>query len=131
MAQHVEDIVLDQALTYLGTNAGRVDLCETEPTNYTQATSTFTKANAVGGGGFTAPYFAAPGARAPNGRQVASAAISGAPVTGTTSTGVVWMAISKTTATAALLIVMSITSQQLTSGNTWNQASTVFGLAGQ
>lgn len=131
MAAHLEDVVLDNGLLYLGANAGRVDLCETEPTNYTQATSTNTKANATAGAGFTAPLFGSPGAKAPNGRQVSSAAIANAAVTGTTSTGVVWAAYSKITATTALLAVLGITSQQLTSGNTWSQAASTIGIPAQ
>lgn len=126
MAAHIENLVLDQALTYLGANGSRVDLCGTEPTNYTEATSTYTLANATAGAGFTAPLFAAPVNKAPNGRQVSTAGISGAPVTGSGTAN--WVAFSKTTAPAALLVVLSMTSQPLTSGNAWGQAASTVGI---
>jgi hypothetical protein len=129
MAAHIENAVLDQALTYLGTNALRADLCSSEPTTYTEATSSFTLANATSGAGFTAPLIAAPANKTPNGRQVSSAAISAAAVTGTGTAN--WLAYSKNTATTALLVVLSITAQALTSGNTWNQASSTIGIPNQ
>jgi hypothetical protein len=129
MAAHIENAVLDQALNYLNANGNRVDLCGTEPTTYTEATSTYTLANATNGAGFTAPLFSAPGNRAPNGRQVTTAVVSGAAVTGTGTAN--WVAYSKTTATAALLVVLSMTAQALTSGNTWGQAASTVGIPNQ
>lgn len=129
MAAHIENTVLDQALLYLGTNGNRVDLCGSEPTTYTEATSTFTLANATNGAGFTAPLFGAPANKAPNGRQVTSAVVAAAPVTGNGTAN--WVAYSKTTATAALLAVLSMTAQALTSGNTWSQAATTIGIPNQ
>lgn len=129
MAAHIENAVLDQALTYLGTNALRIDLCGSEPTTYTEATSTFTLANATGGAGFTAPLVAAPANKAPNGRQVSTAAVSAASVTGTATAN--WAAITKNTATTALLVVLAITAQALTSGNTWSMATSTIGIPNQ
>jgi hypothetical protein len=129
MAAHIENAVLDQALTYLGTNGNRIDLCGTEPTTYTEATSTFTLANATNGAGFTAPLFAAPANKTPNGRQVSTAVVAAAAVTATGTAN--WVAFSKTTATAALLVVLSMTAQALTSGNTWGAASSTVGIPNQ
>lgn len=129
MAAHLENNVLDNGLAYLNANAGRVDLCGTEPTSYTEATSTYTLANATAGAGFTAPLFGAPGARAPNGRQVTSAVVAAASVTGTGTAN--WVAYSKITATTALLAVLSMTAQALTSGNTWGQAASTIGIPSQ
>jgi len=129
VAAHIENAVLDQALTYLGTNALRVDLCGTEPTTYTEATSSFTFANATGGAGFTAPLVAAPANKAPNGRQVSTAVVAAAAITGTGTAN--WVAISKNTATTALLVVLSMTAQALTPGNTWGMASSTIGIPNQ
>lgn len=129
MAAHIEPTVLDNGLSYISTNAGRVDLCGTEPTTYTEATSTYTLANATAGAGFTAPLFGSPANKSPNGRQVSSVAVSGASVTGTGTAN--WVAYSKVTATTAFLAVLSMTAQALTSGNTWNEASSTIGIPSQ
>ena len=62
------------------------------------------------------------GAAAPNGnnQRTTTAAIANATVN-TTGTAI-WVAFSKSTATAALLVSMTMTSQVLTSGNTWSMA---------
>ena len=129
MAAHIENAILDQSLTYLGTNTLRVDLCGTEPTTYTEATSTYTLANATSGAGFTAPLIGAPGAKAPNGRQVSTAVVASAAVTGSGTAN--WVAYTKNTATTALHVVLSMTAQALTSGNTWGQAASTIGIPNQ
>jgi hypothetical protein len=129
MAAHLEPNVLDNGLSYVNSNAGRADLCGTEPTTYTEATSTYTLANATAGAGFTAPLFAAPANGSPNGRKVDSAVIAAASVTGTGTAN--WVAYSKITATTALLAVLSLTAQALTSGNTWGQAASTIRIPSQ
>lgn len=120
MAAHIEGAVINQALAYLGTNGDQVNLCGTEPTNYTEANATFRLATATNGAGFTAPLFGAATVNG-NNQRTTTAAIANATVN-TTGTAL-WVAYSKSTATAALLVVMSMTSQVLTSGNTWSMAA--------
>lgn len=125
MAAHVESNVLDGGLTAFGTGAGKAVLCGTEPTNATEANSTFALASATAGAGFTAPFVGAPAAGTPNGRKVTTAAITGASVTGTGTAN--WLAILNA-AGSTLYAVLAITPQALTSGNTWNMGATTITL---
>lgn len=120
MAAHIEAIVINTALAYLATNGDQVNLCGTEPTNYTEANATYRLATATAGAGFTAPLFGGATVNG-NNQRTTTAAIANATVN-TTGTAL-WVAYSKSTATAALLVVMSMTSQVLTSGNTWSMAA--------
>lgn len=125
-AAHLENRVLDNGLSDLNANATNVYLCSTEPTSYTEASSTYKLASASNGAGFTAPLFGAPAAHSPNGRQVTSAAVAAAAVTATGTAA--WVAY---TTAAALQAVLSMTSQALTSGNTWSQAATTIAIPAQ
>lgn len=108
----LSDNVLDQALSYIDTNGGRLDICSAEPATYTEATSTYTLGNR------TPPTISVPADGSPNGRAITVSAITDGSVTGT-GTASHW-AISKTTATTDLLAATSLASSQpVTSGNTF------------
>ena len=128
MAAHIENYYLDLCLTGMGSEANKITLCTTEPTSYTEGNSTYPIASATGGAGYTAPLIAAPAARAGNGRQVSTAVISGAAVSGTGTAA--WVAFLNTTA-SRLVAVLAMTSQALTSGNTWGAASVTIGMPNQ
>lgn len=109
----LHDDVLDNGLQYLTDNGGRVDICSQEPATYTEATSTYTLGNK------TSASVGSPTNGDTNGRKVVIAAITDGSVTGT-GTATHW-ALSKTTATTALLAAQSLSSSQgVTSGNTWS-----------
>ena len=120
MAAHIEAIVINTALAYLATNCDLVNLCSSEPADYTAASSTLRLATATNGAGFTAPYWGAATING-NNQRTTSVAISNATVNspGTAT----FVAFSKTPATSALLVTMSMTSQVLTAGNTWSMAA--------
>ena len=64
------DRVLDLGLNVLDTEASRLDICNAEPANYTEATSTYTVGNK------TSLSVGAPEARGGGGRKVVVAAIT-------------------------------------------------------
>lgn len=117
------DYVLDNGLTKLNTEANRLDICSTEPTTYTQATSTYTLGNN------TSLSVGAPAARSPNGRKVTVAAISsGGSVTGT-GTAAYWSIVD--TVNIRLLATGALgASQGVTSGNTFTLAAFDIGIPG-
>lgn len=105
------DDVYDSGLSYVSTNANRLDICSTEPTTYTQATSTYTLGNK------TSLSVGSPADHTPDGRKVVVAAITDGTVSGT-GTAAYW-AITKTS-TSTLIATGSLTSSQaVTSGNTF------------
>ena len=78
---YLNSLILDSGLSYLTANGNRLDICTTEPTNYVQATATFSLGNKAG---LTLP---APAAMpSPVGRRVTVPAIADGAVT-TSSTG--------------------------------------------
>lgn len=108
----LHDDVLDNGLAYVDTNGGRLDICNAQPATYTEATSTFTLGNK------TPPTIGVPENGAVNGRRVIISAITDGSVTGT-DTATHW-ALSKTSATTALLATQTLSSSQaVTSGNTF------------
>ena len=107
----IADYVLDAALSKLDLEANRLDICSSEPTTYTQATSTNTLGNKTG---FT---IGAPSDRTPNGRRVTTSAITDGTVTGT-GTATHW-AITDTTNSRLLATGALAASQAVTSGNTF------------
>lgn len=118
----IADRVLDNGLTVLDTEANRLDICSSEPTTYTAATSTASLGNK------TALSVGAPAARSPSGRRVTVAAISDGSVTGT-GTATHW-AITDT-ANSRLLATGSLSaSQSVTSGNTFTLAAFDIGIPG-
>ncbi len=118
---YTNDLLLDLPLQDTETNGTRLDICSAEPTNYTEATSTYTLGNK------TAITYTGPADRTPNGRKTQVDAITGGSVTGT-GTASHW-AISKPTATTALYHTKTLSaSQAVTSGNTFSLAAFDIGI---
>ena len=104
--------VYDSGLSVLDTEANRLDLCSSEPTTYTEATST----NSLGS--TTSITISAPEDGDTSGRKVTLNAISGASVTG--SGTATHFAITDTS-NSRLLVTGSITpTQAVVSGNTFS-----------
>jgi len=118
----INDRVFDNGLTVLDTEANRLDICSSEPTTYTQATSTNTLGNK------TSLSIGAPGARTPNGRKVTVAAITDGTVTGT-ATATHW-AITDTVNSRLLATGALSASQAVTSGNTFTLGEFDIGIPG-
>jgi hypothetical protein len=116
MPASLEDRVLDFGLNVLDVEPTFVDICNTEPTTYVQATTTFL----LGFKSFAAgSVFGSPAAGSPNGRKVSSVAITDGTIT--TSGTANWWAIVNTT---ALLAHGSLSAAQVvTAGNTFTLAS--------
>jgi len=109
----IADYVLDAALSKLDTEANRVDICSSEPTTYTAATSTNTLGNS------TSISISAPTDGDTSGRKVTLSAISGASVTGTGTAS--HFAITDTTNSRLLATgALSGGGQSVTSGNTFS-----------
>lgn len=117
---YINDYVFDNGLTKLDTEANRLDICSQEPTNYTQATASYTLGNK------TSLSVGAPGDRSPNGREVIVAAITDGSVT-STNTATHWAVVdtinSRLLATGALA-----SSQAVTSGNTFTLGAFAIGI---
>jgi len=106
----IADTVFDNGLTVVDTNGTRLDICSTEPTTYTEATSTFTLGNDTVNTG-------APTNGATDGRRVIVPAISAGTVTGTGTAGF-W---ALTNGTDTLYATGSLASSQaVTTGNTFS-----------
>ena len=107
------DYVLDAALSKLDTEANRVDICSSEPTTYTAATSTATLGNS------TSITISAPTNGDTSGRKVTLSAITNASVTGTGTAS--HFAVSDTS-NSRLLATGSLSGggQSVTSGNTFS-----------
>lgn len=106
------DRVYDNGLTVLDTEATRVDICSSEPTTYTAATSTNTLGNT------TSISISAPTNGDTSGRKVTLSAVSGASVTATgTATH---FAITDTSNSRLLATGSLASSQAVTSGNTFS-----------
>ena len=119
---YLNDRVLDNGLSVLDTEANRLDICSSEPSSYSEATSTYTLGNKAG------ISIGSPEARSPSGRKVVVAEISGGSVTGT-GTAAYW-AITDT-ANSRLLAAGSLSSSQaVTSGNTFSLATFEIGIPG-
>lgn len=111
MGKSIHDDVFDQALNYLKNNAENVYICSTQPTTFTEASSTYKLADvAVDSSDFTGP---------------ANGDTSGRKITLNQQTGVTvdssgtaqHLAITDDSA-SKLLIVTDFTSQSVTAGNT-------------
>ncbi len=110
---YLNDNVLDNGLNYLTTNGDRVDICSQEPTTYTEATSTYSL------GYKDTLTVGAPQNGDASGRKVTIPAITDGEVTAT-GTASHW-ALTKTTATTALLAAQTLTaSQGVTDGNAFS-----------
>jgi hypothetical protein len=115
------DRVLDLGLNVLDTEVDKFYLCSSEPTTYTQATSTFALGNYNFGSAGAA--YGSPAAGSPNGRKVTSNAVpaGGGSVTASGTAafmGAVDSANSRLDASYSLSA-----SQAVTSGNTWQAAA--------
>jgi hypothetical protein len=66
----VNNLVYDQALLYIDTYANRLDICSSDPSTYTQATSTYSDGYKL------SPIITTPTARSPSGRKITVTAIS-------------------------------------------------------
>lgn len=116
----LNDRVFDNGLTVLDTEANRLDICSTEPTTYTQATSTYTLGNK------TSLSIGAPADRSPSGRKVTVASFTDGSVTGT-GTAAYWAIVD--TGNSRLLAAGSLSaSQAVTSGNTFSLAAFDIGI---
>lgn len=105
--------VYDNGLSVLSSEANRIDICSTEPTTYTAATSTNSLGNT------TSISIGSPEDGDTSGRKVVVAAVSGGSVTG--SGTATHFAISDTSNTR-LLVTGTLTGggQTVTSGNTFS-----------
>jgi hypothetical protein len=117
MATYLHPDIYDLGLQELDTNGTRLDICHTEPTTYTQATSTYTRGNT------TSLSIGAPAAGSPDGRQVTVAALSALVPTSSGTVG--WAAISDP-ATSRLLAVKALNAvETVSTTGTFNVASFV------
>lgn len=109
----LSDRVYDFGLDVLDNEANRVDICSSEPTTYTEATSTNSLGNT------TSITISAPTDGDTSGRKVTLSAISGASVTGTGTAS--HFAITDTTNSRLLATgALSGGGQSVTSGNTFS-----------
>lgn len=108
----LHDDILDKALQEIEDYGERVDICSTEPTNYTEAVSTYSLGNK------TSPTYTGPANGDTSGRKTTIDAVSDGTVTAS-GTAVAW-AVSRTTATTILIAAASLTSAEpVASGNTF------------
>jgi hypothetical protein len=118
---YLNDRVYDNGLTVLDTEANRLDICSSEPTTYTEATSTYTRGNK------TSLSVGAPAARTPNGRKVTVAAITDGAVTSTGTAA--YYALSDTTNSRLLAAgALSGGGQTVTNGNVFTLAAFDIGI---
>ena len=119
----IGDQVLDNGLEKLNTTTGEAEalhICDTEPTTYTEAVTTYTKGHDDGNLAITGPAD-----RGGGGREVTMTALSGGTVTGNGT--IIFYAIVDVTNTR-LLAVGPVTSQVVTSGNTFSLTSVTIGI---
>lgn len=118
MAASLEDRTLDFGLNELDALATHVRICNTEPTNYTQATTTYVLGYKSWGAG---AGFSSPSAGSPNGRQVSSMAITdGTITTGGTAN---WWAVTDESNSRYLAHGTLQASQVVSAGNTFTLGS--------
>ena len=112
--------VFDNGLTVLDTEANRIDITDSEATDYTDATSTSSLGNS------TSLSIGTPQDRTGGGREVVVAAISDGSIT---STGTATHYAIVDTANTRLLATGSLTaSQAVTSGNAFTLSSVAIGI---
>ena len=110
---YLNDNVLDNGLSYIDTNASRLDICDTEPTTYSEATTDGNHSC----GNKTGINPNAPADRTGGGRQVTIPAITDGNVTETT-TATHW---ALTNGVDTLIAVHTLSSSQsVTDGNTFS-----------
>ena len=111
MAKSVLDAVLDAALDYVADNGDIIYICSDEPTNLTEATTTYALADIPS---LTSGDYTGPANGDSSGRKIAVNQQTGVTIdTGGTATHVAVV-----DAATALLYVTTCTSQALTGGNT-------------
>ena len=118
----IADRVLDLGLNILSTEANRLDICSSEPVDFTAATTTASLGNK------TSLSVGAPAARTPDGRKVTVAQITDGVIDGTgtaTHYAIVDTVNSRLLATGSLSA-----SQAVTSGNTFTLAAFDIGIPG-
>ena len=112
MAKWANDAMMEAGLAYVRGNANKMIACSAQPTNYTEANSTYALASATMT--VNTDYTLADGT---SGRKITVAAKSGQSVTATgTATHIALVS----TGDSTLRYVTTCTSQSLTSGNTVN-----------
>jgi len=113
---YLNDADLDALLNNARPDMETLHICSQEPTNYTEASSTYSLGNKA------APSVAAPSDRGGGGREVVVSAISDENVTAT-GTATHW-AMVRNTATARLVATGALASSQaVTNGNTFTLSS--------
>lgn len=118
----LNDRVLDEGLSAFHSESNRLDICDTEPTTYAQATSTYTLGNATGGDFVTN----APSARGGGGREVVIDAITNGSVTDTGTAG--YWGITDTVNSRLLASGELASAQSVTSGNVFTLTSFAVGI---
>lgn len=117
----IHDTALDALLNDIQTNGEALHICSTEPTNYTEATATYSL------GEKTTPTLNAPSDRGGGGREVVVDAITDGAVD-VTGTADFW-AIVKDSATSRLLAAGDLSAPQgVTNGNTFTLTSFAIGV---
>jgi hypothetical protein len=116
----LNDRVYDNGLGIFATEGTRLDICGTEPTTYTQATST----NSLGNK--TSLSVGAPAARAGGGREVTVASFTNGNVTANGTAA--YYAITDPTNSRLLATGQLSGSQAVTSGNTFSLSSFKIGI---
>lgn len=116
----IADYIFDLALAELDGATSTLYICSSEPTNYTQASSTFALGNKA------SISIGAPADRSPTGRKVTVAAVTDGTVTAT-GTATHW-ALTKSGTTLMATGALSA-SQAVTSGNTWTSPAFDIGIA--
>lgn len=121
MAKAVHDDVLDGAWNIIKNNCTKIVICSTQPTNYTEANSTYDLANVtVDSSDFTAANGDV------SGRKLTTGAQSGVSITDSgDATHVAWLDV----ANSKLLYVTTCTTQTLTAGGTVNIPACDFEIA--
>lgn len=105
------DYVMDNGLAQITAEADELHICSQEPTNYTEAKTTFTRGNKSG------PTIGAPEDRTPSGRRVVISAIVDGDVT--SSGGATHWALVDTVNSRLLAVQALKTTQIVTFGNTF------------
>ena len=118
----IADRVLDFGLNVLSTEANRLDICSSEPADFTAATTTASLGNK------TSLSVGNPEARTPDGRKVVVAQITDGVVDGTGTAS--HYAITDTVNNRLLATGSLSQSQAVTSGNTFTLAAFDIGIPG-